>query len=181
MKETGFSLRAFDVEDNLKGYSITGKASRDLNRITLLYELSGPLDLLKIPLLSDKPCRKTRLWEETCIELFIGTKESETYWEFNLSPSLDWNVYRFNTYREGMQEEPGFDSLPFQVQITGDALRLSLGFDTSLMIGSYKPAALGISTVLKSITNRVCYWALVHNGPVPDFHRKDSLIIELNP
>ena len=64
---------------------------------------------------ADMPARRDRLWEETCFEFFLAVKNSPRYWEFNLSPAGHWNVYRFADYRQGMQEEPAFASLPFSV------------------------------------------------------------------
>ena len=54
------------------------------------------------------PRRRDRLWEETCLELFLGEEGSERYWEFNLSPAGHWNVYRFEFYvsDKGSLSEP---------------------------------------------------------------------------
>src|ERR1700756_60544 len=46
--------------------------------------------------------RADGLWKSTCFEAFVATADEPGYLEFNFSPSLDWAIYRFNAYREGM-------------------------------------------------------------------------------
>jgi hypothetical protein len=180
MKETGFSLQPFLHDKETDMFRINGSLSRDRDSMALRYELSGPLKGMSIPPLSEQPCRKDMLWEDTCFELFLGTKYSEAYWEFNLSPSGDWNVYGFNGYREGMQPEEAFNHLPFIVHITRDILCLEISFDAKEIIGEARPLVIGISAVLMSLTGKTSYWAISHNGPRPDFHRRDNFTIELN-
>ena len=42
------------------------------------------------------------LWQHTCFEAFVAPAGAPGYHEFNFSPSLDWAIYRFSAYREGM-------------------------------------------------------------------------------
>src|SRR5580693_3639984 len=46
--------------------------------------------------------RAEALWKHTCFEAFIAPADAPGYHEFNFSPSLDWAIYRFSAYREGM-------------------------------------------------------------------------------
>src|SRR6266481_8480100 len=46
--------------------------------------------------------RADALWEHTCFEAFVAVGDAPGYHEFNFSPSLDWAIYRFSAYREGM-------------------------------------------------------------------------------
>ena len=126
--------------------------------------------------------RKNGLWEETCFEFFLGVKGSERYWEFNLSPSGHWNVYRFKSYRQGMQEEPAFTSLPFSVQLYSNSLLLSLGLGLDKIIPQEQVSEVlqvALSAVIKTRDGKTTYWALTHPGPQADFHRRDGFIIEL--
>jgi hypothetical protein len=132
-----------------------------------------------IPAPADTRVRKNALWEETCFEFFLGMKNADHYWEFNLSPAGHWNVYRFKTYRQRMQEEQAFTSLPFSVRIRPDALRLSLKLDLDKIVPADQALKIGISTVIKTINSEITYWALTDPGPRADFHRRDSFIIEL--
>src|ERR1700676_4801857 len=46
--------------------------------------------------------RADALWQHTCFEAFVAPADGPGYHEFNFSPSLDWAIYRFSAYREGM-------------------------------------------------------------------------------
>ncbi len=56
-------------------------------------------------------------------------RNSTKYWEFNLSPAGDWNVYRFTDYRQGMEEETAISSLPFNLEMRSRIWQLDLKFD----------------------------------------------------
>ena len=119
------------------------------------------------------------MWEETCLELFLGTADSGKYWEFNLSPSGHWNVYRFTRYREGMREEPAFTSLPFAVRMGPDALELPMELDVGKIVPAGKDLEAGVAAVIETTDGGKSHWALTHPGPRPDFHRRDGFALIL--
>ncbi len=57
-------------------------------------------NLLRPPKNEDGSHRKDFLWEKTCVELFFFSKDNPSYWEFNFSPSQDWQAYFFTQYRQ---------------------------------------------------------------------------------
>jgi hypothetical protein len=116
---------------------------------------------------------------QTKFEFFLALHECDRYWEFNLSPSGDWNIYRFDAYRQGMQTEMAFTSLPFQVLPKSDELLLSLDLDLGAIIQPEQVLKVAVSAVIKRKDGELIYWALTHPGPQADFHRRDSFIIEL--
>jgi len=177
--ERPFSLKPFKHEDTSSDFNIAGKIGRDTGILIIRYELFGPLKELIIPISSDRHGRMDRLWKETCFELFLNINKTDNYWEFNLSPSENWNIYRFNAYRDGMREEKAFINLPFRVQTGPEILRLSLGFNVDKIVPPDQAINVGVCAVIKDISSRTTYWALDHHGERPDFHRKDSFIIEL--
>jgi len=182
MNSRGFSLKPFPSSGLLPDLKITGSIERNSNALSISYLLSGPMDGILLPAPADISVRKKGLWEETCLEFFLGEKGSEQYWEFNLSPSGHWNVYRFNSYRQGMREESAFTSFPFSVKFCPDSLLLSLVLELDKFIPAERAPEVfqvGISTVVKTRDGRTTYWALVHPGPQADFHRRDGFIIEL--
>ncbi len=160
---------------NLK---ITGNIARRSNTLTVCYELLGSVGVV-IPTLADTPTRKNELWKETCFEFFLGVENFPGYWEFNLSPAGHWNVYRFAAYRQGMQAETAFPSLPFSVQTQLESLQLVLDLDLDKIVQTEQALRIGISAVIKHKDDEVTYWALTHLGPQADFHQQDSLIIAL--
>jgi len=145
----------------------------------ITYELSGPLDLLKIPKTVNNPLRKNRLWEKTCFELFIGSRGSDPYWEVNLSPSGHWNIYRLDAYRKGMTEDANFSTLPFFLTCKNNFYRVELKINRKRMLPLHKNFQIGVSTVIEDKNGDMTYWALNHPGEKPDFHHPDSFILEL--
>jgi len=182
MNSRRFSLKPFPSAGLMPDLEITGSIERHSNALSISYELSGHMEELKLPASADACVRKNGLWEETCFEFFLGVKDYERYWEFNLSPSGHWNVYRFKSYRLGMREEPAFTSLPFSVQLNSNSLLLYLGLELDNIIPpqqAQEVLQVAVSAVVKTIYGKTTYWALAHPGPRADFHRRDGFIIEL--
>ena len=122
-----------------------------------------------------------RLWEDTCLELFLGTEDSGRYWEFNLSPSGHWNAYRFTRYREGMREDPVVPSLPFDVRIGPDSLELTMELDVGTLFSPEETLRIGVAAVVKTVNGRTIHQALFHPDPRPDFHRPENFALEIPP
>ena len=179
MKDQNFSLWPFQPADSLPHLKITGNIARRSNEFAIRYAIHGQLAELVIPKPTDIPARRNGLWEETCFELFLAVKHSPRYWEFNLSPAGHWNVYRFAAYRQGMQEEKAFVSLPFSVQREPDAMRLGLEIDLARIIPAGKSLEIAVSAVIKLMGEGMHYWALVHPCARPDFHHRESFIVAL--
>lgn len=137
------------------------------------------------------------LWQHTCFEAFVGLAGSDAYWEFNLSPALDWNVYRFSGFRQGQQPELAYGHLPLTVmgpraapaaadcryQPPKALLEIELlcalppALDDSLSPAG--PLELGLSAVLESRDRQLSYWALQHPGAEPDFHDRRGWLLRL--
>lgn len=192
MKET-FSLTPFSSSElELK---ITGTIERRDRHLAIRYDLVGDLAEVVVPLeVGDGQSRaffarrKHELWKTTCFEFFLGIKHSDRYWEFNLSPAGHWNVYRFDGYRQAMQEEIALTTLPFKVQHQLEVLSIALDFDLSsigALPSSNEMASLdralevGITAVIESKSGGITYWALTHPGSEADFHRRDSFMIQV--
>jgi hypothetical protein len=158
---------------------MTVDVSRRSNTFALSYTIRGPIKEIVVPAPVQTPLRKGGLWEETCLEVFLAVKGVQPYWEVNLSPSGHWNVYRFSAYRQGMQEEAAFSSLPFRVERRKDLFLLDVELPLDGIISPETPMEVGISAVLKLRSNQMTYWALSHPGQKPDFHRRESFIAEL--
>lgn len=174
-----FSLLPFPSGDTLPDFKITGKIARHRNNLLLQYDLHGELADIVIPAQEERAIRKDNLWESTCFELFLGVKDSERYWEFNLSPSGHWNIYRFAAYRQGIQEEMAFVALLFNMQERSDAFSLCLNLDMDCIVQEDRVLEVAISTVIRLKDERIYYWALAHHGEQADFHRHDSFTLEL--
>jgi hypothetical protein len=178
MSDCTFSLVPFPSSDQPPDIKITGKIARRMNTMAIHYNLHGNLEQVDILPQADRPNRKDNLWEDTCFEFFLGVKDSERYWEFNLSPSGHWNVYRFEAYRQGMQAEIAFGILPYNIQQGSESLVLYLELDLTPIIQVDQPLDVAISSVIKLQNTESTYWTLVHPGEQADFHRRDSFTLE---
>lgn len=199
MQMLPFSLHPFAGKEETQAWSLTGGVSATANVLNLTYRLAGWGYRLAEPV--GGPQRRDRLWETTCFEFFLGWVGSAAYWEFNLSPSGDWNVYRFQDYRAGMESEERFLAIPVAVRVMeGQGLELSLSLDLSPILersgdssegcsgdssgdgsGDSSDALLqlGITSVIEAEDGTLSYWALIHPGPEADFHRRDSFVLTL--
>ena len=174
-----FLLKPFPGEENPAGVTIGGSIARRADTLSVRCEVRGNLSKVEIPAAAETPRRKDRLWEETCIELFLGTGDSGEYREFNLSPAGHWNVYRFTSYREGMREEPAYTSLPFAVRRDSEALILTAEFGVGKIVPAGKNLVAAVATVIKAIDGGKSHWALVHPASRPDFHGRDGFALTI--
>jgi len=174
-----FFLKPFPGEGNPAGVTIGGSIARRADALTVRYEVQGDLSKVSIPIDAEAPRRKHRLWEETCLELFLGTAVSGEYWELNLSPSGHWNAYRFDRYREGMREESAIPSLPFDVRNGPDSLELSMELDVGTILPAEETLRIGVAAVVKTVDGRTIHLALSHPGPQPDFHQSAGFTLRI--
>ncbi|WGV25225.1 DOMON-like domain-containing protein [Halotia branconii] len=179
MNKQIFSLQPFPSTEILPNLNITGDIVRNNHQLAINYQLLGNLKEIAIAPSSTTPMRKHELWQDTCFEFFVCIKDSQRYWEFNLSPAGHWNVYRFDGYRQGMQEEKILTILPFCAKQQLDSLAITLDMDLSKIILADQAIVVGITTVIKCTNGEVTYWALTHQGVEADFHLRESFIITL--
>jgi len=179
-----FSLKQFEKDSS--GATISGRIARRNNILLVSYELIGNLQNIDIPGRKQNPSRMKGLWENTCFELFAAVSDWEQYWELNVSPSGDWNVFRFEHYEEerridNLREETLVTSLPSRTQARTQkqpaSLSLDCEFNLTNLVRENQLLEIGISAVIK-MPERT-YWALTHCDSRPNFHRRDSFILRL--
>jgi hypothetical protein len=180
-----FILQPFALEETLRELKVAGSIQRQNNALILHYELSDPLALVEFDPpedLPEHPARKHNLWETTCFEFFLGSQQQpdcDRYWEFNLSPAGHWNAYRFEGYRQGMQDELAWRELPFKVQQFPKAVTLDLTLDLTPIVSTDRKIEVAIAAVIALKTGSTSYWALTHCAPQTDFHQRESFTIKL--
>ncbi len=173
-----FTLHPFPDNRTLPAIEIDGKIDRDGGKLSIEYHLTGDLTQVEIPPPAS-PNRKFELWEATCFEFFLGIPGDRSYWEFNLSPAGDWNIFQLDDYRQGLRDELAFTSLPFTVEQQVNSLLLALEFDLSQIVAVDQSIAVSVTTVIKSIGGEISYWAVNHCGSEADFHRRDSFTVKM--
>ena len=153
-------------------------------RLSLSFEVQGPGvgEILFPENRLKSAARKDFLWQHTCFEAFLALSDSPSYWEFNLSPSGDWNIYRFHDYRQGQSEELRIrsvhvlksaqlqsDRFVFEAEVNLAPIRAELNCTTALV---------GLTCVIETIDHKKSYWAIQHCGSQPDFHLRESFLLK---
>jgi hypothetical protein len=121
------------------------------------------------------------LWNHTCFEAFVGPADAPGYHEFNFSPSLDWAIYRFSAYREGMSPAEIDPAPEIVVRRGDDGLELQsvvrLGHLAALRGARHLRVAL--AAVIEDERGRLSYWGLRHPPGKPDFHHPNGFALEV--
>jgi hypothetical protein len=104
--------------------------AEDPDFLVFQYPLDADMSRVGVPL-SGAGGLADALWKHACFEAFVAPEDAPRHHEFNFSPSLDWAIYRFSAYWEGMSPaeigrvprisvRPGDD---VQHQLTGEPIR----------------------------------------------------------
>ncbi|MEW6673936.1 MAG: DOMON-like domain-containing protein [Thermodesulfobacteriota bacterium] len=177
MKQQTVKLHPFGGQPIVE-LDITCTVGRKAHLLQVDFRLQGDLDSIAIPLPAVRPARRDRLWENTCLECFVALEASPAYWEFNLSPSGDWNAYRFDDYRRGMREEKALPELIVTLRREPNLLSLGCRISLECLGLDRQNLAMGLAAVVRSGDGRNTCWAAVHTGPKPDFHRREAFILK---
>lgn len=182
-EERAFALRPFGRSAAELGLGLEGRLARLGDQLRVGYLLSGDLaSVLLPPPMAAGPGRRDGLWEHTCFELFLAAEGAAPYWEVNLAPSGDWNLYRLDNYRQELRPEPDRDALPFTVSRGAEALVLTVELclpEELARACRERPLRLGVTAVIEQQGGALSYWALGHGGPEADFHRREDFLLRL--
>jgi hypothetical protein len=142
-------------------------------------EASGGEEAILWPAPGGEPRRRDGLWQHTCLEWFVGQPHQQAYWEFNLSPNGDWNVYALDGYRRGLRPDPRYGDLPMQAGIEerGRSFRVTAPLPAPL--AAAPSLELAVTAVLEQRSGAISYWALHHGGAEADFHRRDGFLLRI--
>ena len=154
--------------------AVVGRAPGNI--LTLAFVLEGDLSGLRIPEL--RPSRRAGdLWRHTCFEVFVMVEGGPGYREFHFSPSGEWAVYAFRSYRDGGELEvelaPGIVVCRTMNRLELDA-KIRRDF-----LSPGRPLRLGLSAVVEDADGVLSYWALQHPPGKPDFHHADAFALQL--
>ncbi|MEM8640551.1 MAG: DOMON-like domain-containing protein [Cyanobacteria bacterium P01_G01_bin.54] len=172
---TTFPLAVFDSQDAPE-IQLTSTVEQVGEQLAIAYAIEGDLSQVKLPVPHNWPKRQDNLWQTTCFELFLAQPGQSSYWEVNLLPSGDWNVYHFDDYRTGMQEEENVTRLRSREQRDFNWLQVTVEFDLSLILPPQTPLELGICAVVERRDRVLSYWAIQHPQSEADFHARAGFI-----
>ncbi len=179
MSEQSFSLIAFP-DTNIPDISISGRITRQNNILTIHYSVTGNTEIILFPEISSNPTRKDDLWRATCFEFFVAIPDGDQYWEFNMSPSGDWNIYHMDAYRQvGLREVSSMQRLQFSVRKDAACVSVETNVDLNAILDDEKPIQVGITAVIQTQDGHETYWALTHPGSQADFHLRESFLLRL--
>lgn len=147
--------------------------------IAITYSLQGELKGLHIAA-PGLPRRAEGLWQHTCFEAFICAEGTPAYREFNFAPSGEWAAYAFRDYREGAPLGSDFDP-KIAVRSTAGRFELAAFVPADCLPAGApeKTLRLGLSAVIEEEGGGLSYWALKHPLDRPDFHHRDSFVLEI--
>ena len=172
-----FALRCFAPPP--ASLALAGSVHRDGDRLSLHYRLEDPEGLVLVPSAIAAPRRCYDLWTSTCFEFFLAESGAEPYWEGNLAPNGDWNLFRLSGYRQGLTPEPAIMDLPFVVERDGGGLDLMVNLDLGALPLAGRPLELAVTAVVELRDGEIHYWALTHPGAQADFHRRDGFLLRI--
>lgn len=181
-----FSLLPFEAGTAaLAGIGIEGWLERQGEVFTLEFQLTCGAaqgeDSILWPAAGDQPRRRDGLWEHTCLEWFLALPLQDPYWEFNLCPNGDWNVYALDGYRRGLRPDPLYSALPVVRSGSGRCSRFRARASLPVALASAQPPGLelAVTAVLEQRSGAISYWALHHGGTEADFHRRDGFRLRI--
>lgn len=159
--------------------AVSARVGRSGGVLNLDYRLDDPWGSVTLAP-PGAPMRADRLWEHTCFEAFVAPIGGAAYWEVNVASAGDWNVWRFDGYRQGMTPEERIPA-PRVETTTGDGtVRLAATVDVSALAELRDPdLAVGLAVVVESTSGALSYWAASHPGKRPDFHARDGFSLRL--
>ena len=144
------------------------------------YSLDADMSRVRVPL-SGAGGRVDALWKHTCFEAFVAPADASGYHEFNFSPSLDWAIYRFSAYREGMS--PAEIDLPPEISMRrgdhGLELRSTVRLGHLADLRDARHLRIGLAAVIEGENGRLSYWGLQHPPGKPDFHHPNGFALEV--
>lgn len=161
-------------------HNITVRVFRDPDgRLVIAYAIEGDLARVRMP-----PMRPPRivqgLWQHTCCECFVALAGGPGYHEFNFAPSSEWAAYAFAGYRDGVPLADEALHPRITVRRAPGCLRLDASIPLGRLSAMHARAklVLALSAVIEEEGGVFSYWALRHPAGKPDFHHRDSFVLE---
>ena len=168
-----FTLKNNDSTDNKTTVKV--KITIRHNQLMLDYQILGDLSHYHFPQ-KTKQERADELWKETTFELFIAPLNSDEYWEINISPSTQWNMYHFTSYKEGMKASniislPSIKTYEYQ-----NEYRLSF---KSIIPKEYfdRVFSINLCVILLDQKGERHFYSIERRKRLPDFHDRDTFFL----
>ena len=177
MSDRTIQLQPFNPDPTTPNLEITTWIHRQSKTLSIGYHVQGNLSQIVLPKV--EPCinRQDDLWQTTCFEFFLAIFNAPEYWEFNLAPTGNWNIYRFAKYRRGMQPATRFEGLPLQVTESENSYYLETAISLDRVVSGNTTLEIAVTMVIEDTQGNLSYWAISHPGTEADFHRRDGFVL----
>jgi hypothetical protein len=144
------------------------------------YSLDADMSRVRVPP-SGAGGRADALWKHTCFEAFVAPADAPGYHEFNFSPSLDWAIYRFSAYREGMSPAEIGRAPEISVRRGDEGLELHSAVRLGHLadLSDARRLRIALAAVIEDENGRLSYWGLRHPPGKPDFHHPNGFTLEV--
>jgi hypothetical protein len=162
-------------------FSLSAEAHIKGSILNIFFNLQGPLEKLKnLSEASGIHGRKHELWKTTCFEWFIKSKNAPNYWECNMSPAGDWNIYKLSDYRKNLQEELLLETFFLRTERTSEeSWTLDATIDLTPLTLPQGKILVNLSAVLENKEGEKSYWSLAHTQKQADFHHPEHFVMEI--
>ena len=169
--------------EHIEGQNFQGNSSflwRDDGILELSYCFhyidNNLLRQILLPASLDIPKRKTGLTSSTCFEAFFAIPNTDNYWEFNISPNGDWNLYTFNGYRHNKQQVATISQPHSSLILHSRGFRFHVLLNSSPWWSYSSIPDFSLSAVILDTTSSVSHWSLSHYSDQVDFHDRRNFI-----
>lgn len=143
------------------------------------YSLVADMPRIRVPTFR-VGARTESLWKHTCFEAFVAAKDTPGYHEFNFSPSLDWAIYRFGAYREGMSPAEVGQVPEISVHRSDFGLELRSAVHLRQLADlEVRHLRIALAAVIEDDDGGLSYWGLRHPPGKPDFHHPNGFALEV--
>jgi len=147
----------------------------ELNYVFRIEGGKDQLDVL-IPVSNSSPQRRDELSASTCFEAFISIPKYPSYWELNISPNSDWNLYFFEGYRHGVSAIKDVQNPLINMQVAPRHFQCNVLLNLNPWWPFNQTPELSLAAILEQPNSVFTHWALCHPGVSPDFHDRRSFV-----
>ena len=176
---TQFKLQPFSIYPNSP--TLSGSIHWVANQLQVSWQLTGQLEQFDWPVRNEPAGRETGLWKSTCFEFFVSDPKSTPYYEFNFSPSGNWQSFSFSDYRTNMHSCSNLVLREQQVARYPQEITINISVECSIAENVTKKLKAGICAILLDRQGVYHYYALRHGNCKPDFHSKSDHSLILVP
>jgi hypothetical protein len=141
--------------------------------LAVCWRVVGEIGALRVP---ERRLGPERLWEHTCLELFVAPGPGEAYVEWNFSPTGQVATFAFSSYRVRASVEESQDAA---VRVAVASAELRVDGRVRLPDGCGDATRLGLTAVLEDAAGGLSYFAVHHPCEKPDFHHRGGFVVAL--